>query len=173
MMYFNRKKKSKLKIILTVLIALALLTGMLLLNTHRQFGARLIRGYGENKYGDFIELEYDHEKWNKQIAGLEQEPERGRRCEMCFYLRLKNVMEYAKMRGITHVASVLGVSRYKDLAQVNRAAYKAADETGVKYLEIEGRKGGMQELRCHLIKDFDLYNQRYCGCQFSMSEKTQ
>jgi len=77
------------------------------------------------------------------------------------------------MRGITHVASVLGVSRYKDLAQVNRAAYKAADETGVKYLEIEGRKGGMQELRCHLIKDFDLYNQRYCGCQFSMSEKTQ
>ncbi|MBQ7117216.1 MAG: hypothetical protein IJN88_03290 [Clostridia bacterium] len=59
MMYFNRKKKSKLKIILTVLIAIALLTGMLLLNTHRQFGARLIRGYEENKYGDFIGLEYD------------------------------------------------------------------------------------------------------------------
>lgn len=115
----------------------------------------------------FVELEYDHDKWNRQIAGLENEPERGRRCEMCFYMRLKTVMEYAKSRGITHVASVLGVSRYKDLAQVNRAARRAGEETGVAYLEIEGRKGGMQELRCRLIKDLDLYSQKYCGCQFS------
>ncbi len=120
----------------------------------------------------FIELEYDHEKWNQAIKGLEEEPERGKRCEMCFYMRLKKVMAYAQSRGISQVASVLGVSRYKDLAQVNRAAYRAADETGVAYLEIEGRKGGMQELRCRLIKDMALYNQKYCGCQFSISKKT-
>ena len=74
-------------------------------------------------------------------------------------------MEYAKANGFSGVASVLGVSRYKNLEQVNAAAAKASIETGVPYLEIEGRKHGMQELRSQLIKDLDLYNQNYCGCR--------
>ena len=74
----------------------------------------------------FIELEYDNERWRNLIKGLENEPERGRRCDVCFYMRLKRVMEYARENGFDAVASVLGVSRYKDLAQVNRAAQKAS-----------------------------------------------
>ena len=74
-------------------------------------------------------------------------------------------MEYAAANGFDTVASVLGVSRYKNLAQVNQMAYKASEETGVPYLEIEGRKGGMQELRGRLIKELRLYNQDYCGCK--------
>ena len=115
----------------------------------------------------FIVLEYDNDRWNKTIAGLEKEPERGRRCDVCFYMRIKRVMEYAKENGFEAVASVLGVSRYKDLAQVNRAARKASDETGFPYIEIEGRKDGMQERRNNLIKELDLYSQDYCGCVFS------
>ena len=113
----------------------------------------------------FIELEYDNERWCKLTAGLENEPERGKRCDVCFYMRLKRVMEYAKENGFEAVASVLGVSRYKDLAQVNRAAAKASAEVGIPYLEIEGRKGGRQELRAQLIKELALYNQTYCGCK--------
>ncbi len=113
----------------------------------------------------FIELEYDNERWCKLTAGLENEPERGKRCDVCFYMRLKRVMEYAKDNGFEAVASVLGVSRYKDLAQVNRAAAKASAEVGIPYLEIEGRKGGRQELRAQLIKELALYNQTYCGCK--------
>lgn len=74
-------------------------------------------------------------------------------------------MEYAKANGFDGVASVLGVSRYKNLAQVNAAAEKASSETGMPYFDIEGRKHGMQELRCRLIKELDLYNQNYCGCR--------
>ena len=118
------------------------------------------------KYGvDFIELEYDNERWCELTKGLENEPERGKRCSVCFYMRLKRVMEYAKENGFTAVASVLGVSRYKNLAQVNEAAYKAAKDTGFVYVEIEGRKNGMQDLRNQLIKDLNLYNQNYCGCK--------
>ena len=113
----------------------------------------------------FIELEYDNERWCALTGGLENEPERGRRCSVCFYMRLKRVMEYAAANGFDTVASVLGVSRYKNLAQVNQMAYKASEETGVPYLEIEGRKGGMQELRGRLIKELRLYNQDYCGCK--------
>lgn len=113
----------------------------------------------------FIELEYDNDHWCEMTKGLENEPERGARCSVCFYMRLKRVMEYAKANGFAGVASVLGVSRYKNLAQVNAAADKASSETGVSYFDIEGRKHGMQELRCRLIKELDLYNQNYCGCR--------
>lgn len=113
----------------------------------------------------FVELEYDNERWCEQIQGLENEPERGKRCDICFYMRLKRTMEYAKANGYEAVASVLGVSRYKDLIQVNRAGYKASEETGIKYLEIEGRKAGRQNLRMQLIRELDLYNQAYCGCK--------
>ena len=99
------------------------------------------------------------------IKGLENEPERGKRCDVCFEMRLKRVMEYAKENGFDAVASVLGVSRYKDLAQVNRAAERASQAVGFDYVEIEGRKGGMQERRQQLIKELELYSQDYCGCK--------
>ena len=113
----------------------------------------------------FIELEYDNERWCALTQGLYDEPERGKRCSICFYMRLKRVMEYAAKEGYKGVASVLGVSRYKNLAQVNEAAAKASQEVGVPYFEIEGRKGGQQERRAQLIKDLNLYSQDYCGCK--------
>ena len=113
----------------------------------------------------FIELEYDNERWCKLTKGLENEPERGKRCSVCFEMRLKRVMEYALENGYSAVGSVLGVSRWKNLAQVNEAAYVASEKTGVPYVEIEGRKGGMQDLRAQLIKELKLYNQTYCGCK--------
>ena len=113
----------------------------------------------------FIELEYDNSRWCEAVRGLENEPERGARCSVCFYLRLKRIMEYAKANGFDAVASVLGVSRYKNLNQVNAAAAKASEETGIPYVHIEGRKHGMQELRENLIKELQLYSQNYCGCK--------
>lgn len=113
----------------------------------------------------FIDLEYNNEYWHNLILGLENEPERGKRCDLCFYMRLKRVMLYAKENGFDAVTSVLGVSRYKDLGQVNRAAAKAAAETNFPYIEVEGRKNGMQERRNSLIKEIGLYAQDYCGCK--------
>lgn len=135
------------------------------------------RRCAENKrvceiYGiDFIELEYDNERWCCLTKGLEAEPERGKRCSVCFYMRLKRVMEYAIEHNCKAVASVLGVSRYKDLNQVNEMAKKASNSIGIPYLEIEGRKKGMQELRLSLIKEFELYNQDYCGCKPRLTSK--
>lgn len=133
--------------------------------------AEYIKRRDENKrvcrlYGiDFIELEYDNDRWCRLTKGLENEPERGKRCSVCFEMRLKRVMEYAQANGFTAVASVLGVSRWKNLMQVNEAAARAAAKTNAVYVHIEGRKNGMQELRAQLIKELNLYNQTYCGCK--------
>lgn len=117
------------------------------------------------KYGiEFISLEYDRENWKNLISGLETEPERGKRCSICFQMRLKRVMQFAQENGFTAVASVLGVSRYKNINQVNEMADLAAGSTLCPYVLIEGRKNGMQERRAELIRELDLYNQTYCGC---------
>lgn len=116
----------------------------------------------------FTELSYDPENWLQTTLPYKDEPERGARCSVCFELRLKKVMDYAKANGFAAIASVLGVSRWKNLAQVNAAAARASAKTGVPYLEIEGRKHGMQEARLALIKELGLYNQDYCGCVYSM-----
>ena len=119
-----------------------------------------------HKYNiEFIELEYDNELWHNLTKGLEDLPERGKRCSICFAMRLCKAFEYAKEHKFDAVASVLGVSRYKDLNQVNEVAHAEAQRAGLPYLEIEGRKGGLQELRYQLIKELNLYNQEYCGCQ--------
>lgn len=127
----------------------------------RDENERLCRKYGIK----FIELEYDNDRWCELTKGLEDLPERGERCSICFLMRFERAFAYAKDEGFEAVASVLGVSRYKDLAQVNHAAHAAAENVGLPYLEIEGRKGGMQERRQALIKELKLYNQTYCGCK--------
>ena len=116
----------------------------------------------------FIELDYDPANWHERIKGFEKEPERGKRCDICFHMRLKKAMEYARENGFTYVASVLGASRHKDLNQVNGAANKASHETGIPYKQIEARKMGMQELRHELIKELEIYEQPYCGCFYSI-----
>ena len=113
----------------------------------------------------FVELEYDNDRWCELTIGLADLPERQKRCSICFGMRLRKAFEYAKENGFDAVASVLGVSRYKDLNQVNEVAHAEANRAGMMYIEIEGRKGGMQELRNQLIKDLALYNQDYCGCK--------
>lgn len=115
----------------------------------------------------FISLEYDPENWMTAVKGLENEPERGRRCAVCFHFRLKRAMEYAKENGFAAVSSVLGVSRYKNLDQVNAAAAEAAEETGVPYDFTNWRKGGLEQTRQRLVKETGMYAQNYCGCPFS------
>ena len=117
----------------------------------------------------FAELPYEPEKWDKAVCGLENEPERGRRCSVCFYMRLLRAQEYAKEYGFEAVTSVLGVSRYKDLNQVNDAARLAWARVGKPYWAKDWRKEGLEELRRALIKEFNMYRQTYCGCKYSLA----
>lgn len=73
----------------------------------------------------WIDGDYDHEAWREGVCGLESEPERGRRCEQCFFLRLKVAAEKAKELGIPYFTTTLASSRWKDIEQINRAGEKA------------------------------------------------
>ena len=126
--------------------------------------ARVCRALGAK----FVELPYEPGKWERAICGLENEPERGKRCRVCFYMRLVRAQEYAKEHGFEALTSVLGVSRYKDFNQVNAAARLAWACVGKPYWAKDWRKDGLDELRRALIKEFDMYRQTYCGCKYSL-----
>ena len=113
----------------------------------------------------FVELEYEPEVWQQATKGLENEPEKGKRCDKCFYLRLKKAAEYAKANGFTRISSVLGISRWKDFDQVCRAGKKVESETGVPYDDTNWRKSGRLERSEKLAKELNLYRQTYCGCK--------
>ncbi len=109
-----------------------------------------------------------HDEWRQAVCGLENEPERGRRCEQCFYVRLLATAKKAQELGIPFFATTLASSRWKNLEQINAAGSKAADAVnGVQFWAQNWRKEGLQERRNELLKEYNFYNQLYCGCEFS------
>jgi len=110
-----------------------------------------------------------HQAWRCAVEGLENEPERGRRCERCFYHRLEQTAKKAKELGIPFFATTLASSRWKNLEQINAAGNAAALRYDVSFWAQNWRKDGLQERRNELLKEYGFYNQLYCGCEFSIT----
>ena len=121
---------------------------------------------------EIVDADYDHENWLCEMKGLENEPERGGRCLKCFKLRLLRSARYARERGIKVITTTLASSRWKSLDQINEAGQWACKnippDDCVIWWDQTWRKNGLQERRLQIIKEYDFYNQRYCGCEFSM-----
>ena len=129
--------------------------------------------YAESLGLEIIDADYDHENWLEAVKGLEDEPERGGRCLKCFKLRLLRTAEYARQRGIKVITTTLASSRWKSLDQIDEAGFWACGQVSgdVIWWDRNWRKGGLQERRLQIIKEYDFYNQLYCGCEFSMRKE--
>ena len=120
----------------------------------------------------FVEDDYDHERWSHCMFGLEEEPERGRRCSLCFEYRLRQAAAYAAEHGFTLLTTTLASSRWKNLEQINQAGLKAVSSyPSVTFWPQNWRKGGLQERRNELLKLNAFYKQQYCGCEYSMRSR--
>lgn len=118
---------------------------------------------------EIVDDDYDHECWLAEMKGLEEEPERGGRCLKCFKYRLLRTAAYARDHGFTVMTTTLASSRWKCLEQIEEAGRFAETQVpGVSFWAQNWRKGGLSERRIQIIKEYNFYNQRYCGCEFSM-----
>lgn len=116
----------------------------------------------------WIDGDYDHTRWLEAVRGLEGEPERGGRCLQCFTVRLMATALEARRQGIATFATTLASSRWKSLEQIAEAGQKAQEAVaGTTFWAQNWRKGGLQERRNQLLRQYRFYNQQYCGCEFS------
>ena len=119
----------------------------------------------------FIDADYDADNWMARAKGLEMEPERGARCTMCFDMRFERTALYAAENGFSVITSSLGISRWKDMNQINGCGERAAAKyDGVSYWTYNWRKGGGSARMIEISKREEFYQQEYCGCVYSLRD---
>ena len=119
----------------------------------------------------FVDADYDTSNWFTRVKGLEFEPERGARCSACFKVRFERTALYAHEHGFKIFTSSLGISRWKDMDQVNRSGIKAAGNfEGMVYWTYNWRKNGGSARMYEISKREGFYQQEYCGCVYSLKD---
>ncbi|MGI4775444.1 MAG: epoxyqueuosine reductase QueH [Janthinobacterium lividum] len=119
----------------------------------------------------FIDADYDVQNWFARAKGMEQEPERGIRCSMCFDMRFERTALYAYENQFKVITSSLGISRWKDMNQINESGLKAASHyEGITYWTYNWRKDNGSARMYEIAKRENFYKQEYCGCIYSLRD---
>ena len=130
----------------------------------------LIR-YSKKKEIELIVDTLDHTSWQNYISGLENEPERGKRCTKCFEYRLKAAAIHAVKLGIDKFTTSLTVSPHKNSKVIMEKGREAALEHGINFLEYDFKKQNGFLKTMEIAKKEGFYRQQYCGCEYSISLK--
>ena len=114
-----------------------------------------------------VDCEYDPNMYLQNIAGMENEPERGSRCSVCFEMRLKKTAEIAQQYGCDYFATTLTISPLKNSSIINSIGEQLESDFSVSYLGSDFKKKNGYKRSIELSKQYNLYRQNYCGCVFS------
>ena len=114
-----------------------------------------------------VEDRYDPQEFYSAVAGLEQEPERGSRCTVCYRLRMRRAAQYAQEHGFAWFTTTLSISPHKDAKRINEIGQALEAEFGVKHLPSDFKKHNGYLRSLQLSEEYGLYRQDYCGCEFS------
>ncbi|MEM6049032.1 epoxyqueuosine reductase QueH [Erwinia sp. P7711] len=146
------------------------------IHPHKEY---LIRKEENIRFADkqgipFIDADYDTDNWFARAKGMEWEPERGIRCTMCFDMRFERTALYAAENGFSVISSSLGISRWKDMQQINDCGARAASHyPGMVYWDYNWRKQGGASRMIEISKREQFYQQEYCGCVYSLRDSNK
>jgi predicted adenine nucleotide alpha hydrolase (AANH) superfamily ATPase len=119
----------------------------------------------------FVDGDYDRDEWFRRAKGMEHEPERGIRCTMCFDMRFERTALYAHEHGFAVFTSSLGISRWKNMDQINDCGIRAASHyPEMTYWTFNWRKEGGSQRMIEISKREAFYQQEYCGCVYSLRD---
>ena len=122
----------------------------------------------------FVDADYDTGNWFARAKGFEWEPERGARCTMCFDMRFERTALYAHEHGFPVITSCLGISRWKNMDQINSCGLRAASHyPDVIYWTFNWRKKGGSQRMIAISKEEGFYMQEYCGCIYSLRDSNK
>jgi len=126
-----------------------------------------MKRYAKKLNINFEEGEYNDEEWFKKTKGLEQEPEKGKRCETCFGIRLGETAKKAKKENYDIFATALSISPHKDYKQISRTGNILVNKFNINFLDRDWKKKDGFKKSCELSREEDFYRQDYCGCVYS------
>ena len=118
-------------------------------------------------------IDRERERWNEAVVGLENEPEGGARCVQCFKMRLEKTAQFAKEKNFDLFCTTLTSGRNKKAEVINTIGRMLGEKYGVKFLETDWKKDGRQEKGRIMIKERNIYKQDYCGCVYSLQNKSK
>jgi predicted adenine nucleotide alpha hydrolase (AANH) superfamily ATPase len=110
---------------------------------------------------------YDDQRWLTITQKFKEEPEKGRRCNVCYALRLERTAQKASELGFNIFTTVMSLSPWKKAETLNRIGRMFASRYGTRFLEADFKKKDGFRKSIKLSKDHDLYRQNYCGCVYS------
>lgn len=119
----------------------------------------------------FLEGPSGFNEWSEAVLGLENEPEGGARCPICFRMRLEETARFAQANGFEYFATTLTMGRNKRAEIINSIGRELAEKHNLKFYEADWKKGGGQEMAYQIAKENNLYHQNYCGCLFSQKRE--
>ena len=129
--------------------------------------AEQIRFLKETGWADFLDCDHEPEKFLEMARGMENEPERGKRCYQCYALRLEKTAQMAKENGYPYFATTLTLSPYKNAEWLNEIGENLQGRYEVNYLFTDFKKKGGYHRSIELSNEYTLYRQDFCGCKFS------
>ena len=118
-------------------------------------------------YKNILDCDYENEAFEAMAKGLEEEPERGKRCYLCYKLRLEKTARIAKEQGFEWFCTTLSLSPYKNAEWLNEIGRRVGEEYGVHFLPSDFKKKGGYHRSVALSNEYGLYRQDFCGCRFS------
>ena len=122
----------------------------------------------EGRYSiHFLEGEYEPDRYYQLTAGYSNEPEGGKRCAVCFRMRLEETAKMAKRKGYRLFTTTLTVSPHKNYPQISAIGKELEKKWGIEFLDMDFKKKAGFQRSIQLSKEYGLYRQNYCGCEFS------
>ena len=138
----------------------------------QKIGVDFIEGFSESNSGnqelDSEVYKKEHSSWLEKVKGYENEPERGKRCHICYRIRLEKTASQAKELGFDVFCSTLSISPHKDAEMINKIGLELSEEYKIEYLESDWKKQEGFKKACNISREEGFYRQQYCGCEFSM-----
>ncbi len=115
-----------------------------------------------------LEGAYNLEEWLKKVKGLENEPEKGDRCTVCFDDRLETSVKKALELGHDKFTTTLLISPKKSQDRLEKIGNELSEKYPCEFIFKDYRSGNGTQIQGQLVKENSLYRQNYCGCLFGL-----
>lgn len=132
---------------------------------------KFIKEFKTRRKVNYVIENYNSSDYINAVKGFEKEKEGGKRCNICFRLRLEKAAKYASTNGFDYFTTTLSISPYKNSELLNEIGQDLESKYNIKYLYSDFKKNNGYKRSIELSHEYDLYRQDYCGCIYSKVER--